>query len=91
MAARPKKTTAVPTTPVSVRFGKHDTPMVRVLRARARASRRSLSDQLKYYAHLGIVAKENPDLPLSVIEGILEGLEESRTGLVEPYRWGRIA
>ncbi|MBI3016045.1 MAG: hypothetical protein HYY65_13525 [Candidatus Tectomicrobia bacterium] len=64
--------------------------MVRVLRARARASKRSLSEQIKYYAHLGMMGKENPDLPMSFIEGILEGLEESRTGLAEPYQWGRI-
>lgn len=75
--------------PVSIRFGQDDAALVRVLRARARAGRRSLSEQIKYYAFLGMVAKDNPDLPLSFIEGILEGLEESRAGLVEPYQWGR--
>ena len=75
-------------TPVSVRFGKDDSPMIRTLRARARASKRSLSEQIKYYAHLGIVAKDNPDLPMSFIEGVLEGLEESRAGLSVPYQWG---
>jgi hypothetical protein len=83
------KTTAT-ASPVSVRFGKDEGPMVRVLRARARASRRSLSDQLKYYAHLGMVAKDNPDLPMSFIEGVLEGVEESRSGLAVPYEWGTL-
>lgn len=75
-------------TPVSVRFGRNDAAMIRALRARARASKRSLSEQIKYYAHLGIVAKDNPDLPMSFIEGVLEGLEESRAGLSVPYPWG---
>lgn len=77
-------------TPVSVRFRKDEEGMVKVLRARARAGKRSLSDQLKYYAHLGMVAKDNPDLPMERIEGILEGLEESRAGLSVPYQWGII-
>ena len=75
-------------TPVSVRFGKEETAMVRVLKARAKASKRSLSEQIKYYAHLGIVAKDNPDLPMAFIEGVLEGLEESRAGLSVPYEFG---
>ena len=75
-------------TPVSIRFGKDDADMERTLRARARASKRSLSDQMKYYAYLGIVAKDNPDLPMSFIEGVLEGLEESRGGLSVPYQFG---
>lgn len=74
--------------PISVRFGKDEASMVRVLRARARASKRSISEQIKYYAHLGIVAKDNPDLPMAFIEGVLEGLEESRAGLSVPYQWG---
>jgi hypothetical protein len=77
-----------PETPVSVRFGRDDAPMIRTLRARARASKRSLSEQIKYYAHLGLVAKDNPDLPMGFIEGVLEGLEESRAGLAVPYQWG---
>lgn len=74
--------------PLSVRFGKDDRAMAAALRARARATRRSLSDQLKYYAFLGMIAEENPDLPLSVIEGILQAREEIKAGLGEPYQWG---
>lgn len=84
----PKEHGATKETPVSIRFGKEDGQMVRVLRARAKAGKRSLSEQIKYYAHLGIVAKDNPDLPMAFIEGILEGLEESRAGLSVPYEWG---
>ncbi|MFQ5827791.1 MAG: hypothetical protein ACE5JD_01355 [Candidatus Methylomirabilia bacterium] len=84
--AQPQKKTME--TPISVRFGKDEEPMIRILRARAKAHKRSLSEQIKYYAHLGIVAKDNPDLPMALIEGILEGLEESRARLSVPYQWG---
>jgi hypothetical protein len=77
--------------PVSVRFGKSDITMVQMLRARAHANKRSISDQMKYFAFLGMIGKDNPDLSMSFIEGILEGLEESRAGLGSPYQWGRIA
>ena len=74
--------------PISVRFGRDERPMVRMLRARAKASKRSISEQIKYYAHLGMIAKDNPDLPLSMIEGILEAREELKAGLGRPYAWG---
>ncbi|MBI4481727.1 MAG: hypothetical protein HY652_02435 [Acidobacteria bacterium] len=60
----------------------------RIIVARARSQSRSLSGQLKHYARLGLIAEDNPDLPLSMIEGILEAREELRTGLGKPYQWG---
>ena len=76
--------------PISVRFGKEEKSMLQILRARAKASRRTLSEQLKYYTYLGMVAADNPDLPLSMIEGILEAREELKAGLGRPYEWGVI-
>lgn len=75
-------------TPVSVRFGRDEQSMLKVLRAWAKASKRTLSDEMKYLAFLGMVAKDNPDLPMIFIEGVLEGIEESRAGLSVPYEWG---
>jgi hypothetical protein len=77
-------------TPISVRFGKDEKSMLRVLQARAKASRRTLSEQMKYYTYLGMVAADNPELPLSMIEGILEAREEFKAGLGKPYEWGVI-
>jgi len=82
MTARP--------TPISVRFAKQEKSMLRLLQARAKASHRTLSEQLKYYTYLGMVAADNPDLPLSMIEGILEAREEFKAGLGRPYEWGVI-
>jgi ParD-like antitoxin of type II bacterial toxin-antitoxin system len=64
--------------------------LLKRIEAHARAEKRSLSGQIKYYAALGMNAKDNPDLPLSMIEGILEGREEFRAGLAKPYEWGVI-
>ncbi len=60
----------------------------RRVEARARAHRRSLSDQMKYYVFLGMLAEENPDLPLAFIQDLLEGKEEAKAGLAVPYAWG---
>lgn len=74
--------------PIPVRFGKDDIPFLRIIEARANAQSRSVSGQLKYYARLGLIAEDNPDLPLSMIAGILEAREELKAGLGQPYQWG---
>lgn len=74
-------------TPVPVRFAEDEMPLYRLITARARAQSRSISGQLKYYARLGVIAADNPDLPLSLIEGILEAREELKAGLGQPYQW----
>ncbi len=76
--------------PIPIRFTAEERQLYRVIRARASAQSRSISGQLKYYARLGLMAKDNPDLPMSFIEGIVEGMEESRAGLVIPYEWGAL-
>ena len=77
-------------TPVPVRFGQDEKWLFRLLQARAEANDRSLSGQLKHYARLAVIAEDNPDLPLSVIQGILEAQAELHAGLGQPYQWGVI-
>jgi hypothetical protein len=74
--------------PVSVRFGRNDAGMFKELRAKANASRRSLSDEIKYLVFFGMACADNPDLPGLFVSGTLEGIEESRQGLSVPYEWG---
>ncbi|MDE2059147.1 MAG: hypothetical protein KGL31_13260 [candidate division NC10 bacterium] len=57
-------------------------------KAKAKAEGRSVSEQVRYYALLAMIAEENPDLPLSMIQDILEGDEQAKQGLLEPYPWG---
>ncbi|MBI3989710.1 MAG: hypothetical protein HY347_08835 [candidate division NC10 bacterium] len=58
------------------------------LQAKAKAEGRTVSEQVRYYAQLAMIAEENPDLPLSMIKNILEGVEQAKHGLLEPYPWG---
>jgi plasmid stability protein len=65
-----------------------DAGLKKRLTAKARASGRTVSEQVRYYALLAMLAEENPDLPLSMIQDILEGREQAKQGLLEPYPWG---
>jgi hypothetical protein len=84
------KRAASATTPVPVRFAAAERRLLKLLQARAAAQSRSLSGQLKHYARLALIAEDNPDLPLSMIQGILEGQAEIKAGLGQPYQWGVI-
>jgi ParD-like antitoxin of type II bacterial toxin-antitoxin system len=77
-------------TPIPVRFGDEERTVLRLIQARATAHSRSVSGQLKHYARLGLIAEDNPDLPLSMIQGILEARAELKAGLGQPYQWGVI-
>ena len=84
------KGTTTGTTPIPVRFAAGERRLLKLLQARAAAQSRSLSGQLKYYARLALIAEDNPDLPMSMIQGILEGQAEIKAGLAQPYQWGVI-
>jgi hypothetical protein len=75
-------------TPVPVRFNEEERGLLRLIETRANAESRSVSGQLKYYARLGMIAKDNPDLPMAFIEDILIAQEESKAGMGQPYAWG---
>jgi hypothetical protein len=85
-----KKSAAAEPTPVPVRFGGDERPWLRLLQARAQAQDRSVSGQIKHYTKLAMIAEDNSDLPLSMIQGILEAQAELKAGLGQPYRWGVI-
>ena len=79
-----------PRTPIPVRFGEDELGFLRLIEARANAEQRSVAGQLKYYARLGMIAKDNPDLPMTFIEDVLVAQQESKAGLGKPYAWGVI-
>jgi len=76
--------------PVSVRFERADQELLRLVEARAASGDRSLGGQIKHYVRLAAIAEDNPDLPLSMIQGIIEAQAEIKAGLAEPYQWGVI-
>ncbi len=73
-----------------VRFGAEESDLLKLLQARASSQSRSVSGQLKHYARLAMIAEDNPDLPMSMIQGILEAQAELKAGLGQPYQWGVI-
>lgn len=74
--------------PVPVRFGRDERRTLRLIQAKASAEDRSVSGQIKHYVRIGLIAEDNPDLPISMIKDILAAQEESKAGLGQPYRWG---
>lgn len=83
-----KKSAGLVGAPVSVRFDKDDAALLKLLEARATAGDRSLGGQIKHYVRLAAIAEDNPDLPMSMIHGILEAQAELKAGLAQPYQWG---
>jgi len=76
--------------PVSVRFDREDSALLKLLEARASSGDRSLGGQIKHYVRLAAIAEDNPDLPMVMIHGILEAQAELKAGLAQPYQWGVI-
>lgn len=54
----------------------------------AKIQRRSIAKQIEYWAYIGKIAEENPDLPFAFIQEILQGKEEIEAGLGTPYVFG---
>ena len=57
-------------------------------RLTAKVTRRSMAGQVEYWAFIGKVAEENPDLSFLIIKDILLGREQLKEGLITPYVFG---
>jgi hypothetical protein len=55
---------------------------------RGEAVKRTADEQIEYWAKIGQLTEENPDLPLPFIQDILTGREQIRSGLGTPYLFG---
>ena len=53
-----------------------------------RALNRSVAGQIEYWAKIGQLVEENPELPYSFIRDSLLGIEEFKAGHPEPYVFG---
>lgn len=56
--------------------------------AHAKAQHRTPPRQIEYWARIGKIAEENPDLPLGFVKDILVGMEEAEAGDVTEYKPG---
>ncbi len=54
----------------------------------AKVSRRSMAGQVEYWAFIGKIAEDNPDLSFLVIKDILLGRQQLKEGLGTPYSFG---
>jgi hypothetical protein len=54
----------------------------------AKVSRRSMAGQVEYWAFIGKIAEDNPDLSYLVIKDILLGRQQLKGGLGIPYSFG---
>ena len=51
------------------------------------AMNRSIAKQIEYWAKIGKIAEENPDLPYGFIRDILLGQQEVVNDYLSPYRF----
>lgn len=54
----------------------------------AQAMHRSVPRQIEYWARLGKLAEENPDLPVHLLQDMLIGMEEVKAGYLSEYHFG---
>jgi hypothetical protein len=55
---------------------------------KSKVYKRSIAGQIEYWAKIGQLIEENPDLPLPFIQDILEGKEQIKAGQGTPYVFG---
>ncbi len=51
----------------------------------SKALNRSVAGQIEYWARIGKIAEENPDLTYEFIKNILIAQQEAKSGKLEPY------
>ena len=57
-------------------------------KVQSKVFKRSIAGQIEYWAKIGQIVEENPDLPLPLIQDILIGKEQVKSGLGTPYVFG---
>ena len=71
----------------SLRLGED---IVKRISAKAKAHRRTLTNQVEEYIMMAMEVEDNPDLPYSFIQETIEAKEEIKAGLGMPYKFGII-
>ena len=62
--------------------------LIKDAKIQSKVENRSLTGQIEFWAKIGKISEENPDLPYSFIKEILIGLEQLDSGIGEEYRFG---
>jgi len=62
--------------------------LLKKAKTQSKVFKRSIAGQVEYWAKIGQMVEENPDLPLPFIQDILVGREQIRAGQGTPYVFG---
>jgi hypothetical protein len=62
--------------------------LVAKAKVQSKVFKRSTAGQIEYWAKIGQIVEENPDLPLPLIQDILIGKEQIKSGMGTPYVFG---
>jgi hypothetical protein len=60
-------------------------PLAEAANVQAKIYHRGLDEQINYWARIGKIAEENPELSFEFIKAILNARQEVLAGQVEPY------
>lgn len=63
-----------------------DEELVKSAQSHSTLQSRSVQQQIEYWAKVGKVVEENPELSYSIVKEILLGLEDIKVGNVEEYK-----
>jgi hypothetical protein len=70
-----------------VRIAVHlDRALVKAAQFHSSTQNRSVAKQIEHWACIGKISEENPDMSYAVIQDILLGLEDIKTGNVDNYK-----
>ena len=59
--------------------------LINSARSTSKAQHRSVPKQIEYWAMIGQISEDNPDLTYDMIRGILQGMADVEEGRVKPY------
>lgn len=62
-------------------------PLANKARSRSRAMHRSLAGQIEYWAEMGEILEDNPDLSFSFVQEMMIGREQANVGDLTPYQF----
>jgi hypothetical protein len=62
--------------------------LVAKAKIKSKVFKRSVAGQIEYWAKIGQIVEDNPDLPLPMIQDILIGKEQIKSGHGTPYVFG---
>lgn len=63
-------------------------PLIEDARLHAKASRRSVPEQIEYWARLGKAVEDNADLGTHMIQDLLAGIKDIKLQKLAPYHFG---